>query len=218
MTAEMATGEEMRHEQLLQSLLYSVSHDLRSPLLTMSLSADLLDDAFAKSGPEVAQPGSVSVALNALRQGAADMERMLQALTLLSRAGRKQLQPSRAPLSLVLGGHVVVSDEDGLGSRIVRVDPLAVREALDGLAPTAESLEIHVRITAGYAELEVAAPTEIEAATSPVEALVGSLQRCAGTVVERLAVGQILIERQGGQVRSARGRVTFALPLEGDQR
>ena len=204
----------MRYERLLQSLLYSVSHDLRSPLLTMSLSADLLDEAFTKADSSGPRGGSVPVALDALRQGAADMERMLQALTVMSRAGRKQLQPGRALLSLLLGGHFVVSDEVSLSARVVRVDPLTVREALDGLAGTSEALEVQVRIVPGFAELEFAAPAEIEAAASPVEAMVTSLQRCAGTAVEALAAGQILIERQGGRVRTAGGRVIVALPLE----
>ncbi len=66
---------------LIDALLYSVSHDLRSPLLGLTLSADLLSD------PAGVVDGSTrDIALDGLRHGARDMERILHALTAISRA------------------------------------------------------------------------------------------------------------------------------------
>ena len=71
--------------------LHSVSHDLRSPLLTMSLGTELIADAV------VADDDRTALALDSLRSGAKDLERMLGAITLPSRARKRTLtdSPSR---------------------------------------------------------------------------------------------------------------------------
>ena len=61
--------------QLLDSLFYAVSHDLRSPLLTVSLSAQLLEHSL-----EGAEDSGAYEALGGLRAACDDMERMLAAL------------------------------------------------------------------------------------------------------------------------------------------
>ncbi|MCA9849699.1 MAG: hypothetical protein KC461_03530, partial [Dehalococcoidia bacterium] len=107
MTIDRATAQTDVEQVLLDSLLYAVSHDLRSPLLTMTLSAELLETSL---GDEVARSEAAKVAFGSMQQGAQDLERMLQTLTLLSRARRKQLEPAQAPLKLILGGYEVTSD------------------------------------------------------------------------------------------------------------
>jgi len=195
---------------LLDSLLYSVSHDLRSPLLTMTLSAELIESGLT---PEAARGEGTSLAVNSLRQGAADMERMLQALMQLSRARRKQLEPSRGALQLILGGHVVVSQESELPRRVVLVDPLHVRGILDAVGGD-EPLEVQAQLAAGWVALEIAVPV-LEHGPTPLHAVAASLKQYAGTPVEAVAVGQILIERQGGKVTGDAGRIRISLPLAG---
>ena len=208
MTIDRATAQRDVEQVLLDSLLYAVSHDLRSPLLTMTLSAELLETAL---GDEARQSEAARVAFGSMQQGAQDLERMLQTITLLSRARRKQLEPAQAPLKLILGGYDVASDADLL-SRVARIDPLQVREMLDAVAGAGD---LHVRATTEGArvDLEIAVP-ELEQGPSPLHAVAGSLKQYAGTSVEALAVGQILLERQGGAVRGEPGRVVISLPLE----
>jgi hypothetical protein len=182
-------------QAILEGLLYSVSHDLRSPLLTMSLSTDLIEDALRSASGDA----SVTIALDALRHGAKDMERMLQALTVLSRAYRGTIESARAPLRIVLAGHLVISDASDLDGVLVTVDPLVVREILDIISGDG-TVEVHVRLHEGYALVEVAAPEMQEGATSPLGSLISSLTYGAGTSIEALAARQILVERQGGRV------------------
>ncbi|RLT39863.1 MAG: hypothetical protein DWI58_12130 [Chloroflexi bacterium] len=78
---------------LVEALLYSVSHDLRSPLLTLSLAGELISESL---GDRLrAEPSSGIVALDALEHGARDLERMLQALAVVSRARRRPLRRTR---------------------------------------------------------------------------------------------------------------------------
>ncbi len=196
---------------LLDSLLYSVSHDLRSPLLTMTLSSELLE---AGMSPEATRSEGAVLAMNSLRQGAADMERMLQTLMLLSRARRRAIDGGRGALQVILGGHVVRSDEPALARRVVLVDPLHVREMLDAVAGD-DALEVHVRLSDEAAVLEFAVPS-LEHGPTPLHAVAASLKQYAGTAVEALAVGQILLERQGAQVTGGNGSLALSLPLAGE--
>ena len=81
---------------LLDSLFYAVSHDLRSPLLTVSLSTQLLEHALA----DVAVDGT-SDALGGLRAACDDLERMLAALNALSRAARRNAEPIEVTLDVL---------------------------------------------------------------------------------------------------------------------
>jgi signal transduction histidine kinase len=195
---------------LLDALLYSASHDLRSPLLTMTLSADLVEEASRTSPP--AGPGGVPVALGALRQAATDLERMLQALTLLSRARRKVIEPSRSSLRLILGEHLRSAEEGPVDDGHVSVDAMPVRELLDVLGAEG-SFVLAVRVRDQYAEIAAPAPEGIGDSPSPLVALVGALHQWAGTAVETLAVKQVLLERQGAVVRRDGDQLLVALPL-----
>lgn len=195
------------------AVFYSVSHDLRSPLLTMSLSADLITDAL-NSLPQAAG-GPIAIALDALRHGAKDMERMLQALTLLSRARRRELQPSRVALPVVLGGHVVLSEVGDLRDVHVAVDPVPVRDLLDAISGD-QPVEVRVRLEGDFVVLECASPAgAAEEGGSPLEMLVGSLHHHAGTPVEQAAAAQVMLERQGAVVRCVADRLVVHLPRAG---
>jgi hypothetical protein len=193
---------------LLDALLYSVSHDLRSPLLTMTLSSELLEAGMDHGAPLA--EGAV-LALDSLRQGAADIERMLQTLMLLSRARRRNLDPRRSSLQAILGGHTVRWADPSASRRVVLVDPLHVREMLDAVAGDAP-LDVDARLSEGGAVIEFAVPP-LEHGPTPMHAVASSLKQYAGTPVQTLAVGQILLERQGGVVAGSDGRVTITLPL-----
>lgn len=196
---------------LVEALLFSVSHDLRSPLLTLSLAGELIAEAL---GPRLRseEAGSGLVALDALQHGARDLERMLQALTAVSRARRRPLEPKRAPLRMLLGGYVVISDAGDLGNRVVGVDPVTVREVIDAVAGD-EPAEIHVLLHEAFAVLRLPLPAAlVEVRGAPLVALAGSLQRHAGTLVEALAAAEVLLERSGGHIEIADEGVRMWLP------
>lgn len=196
---------------LLEALLYSVSHDLRSPLLTLSLAGELIAESL---GARLREDPSNSglVALDALQHGARDLERMLQALTAISRARRRPLEASGAPLRMLLGGHVVISDDGDLGGRLVSVDPIAVREIIDTVCGE-EPTEIHVRLTDDFAVLRLPGPEALaEVRGAPLVTLVQSLQMHAGTLVESLAAAQVVTERLGGRVEVDGNGVQLWLP------
>ena len=195
---------------LIEALLYSVSHDLRSPLLTLSLAGELIAESLGDRLRE--EPSSGLVALDALQHGARDLERMLQALTSVSRARRRSLETGRAPLRLLLGGHVVISDAGDLGSRLVAVDPIAVLEIIDavcGEGPT----EIQVSLTDGFAVLRLPLDESLsEVRGAPLVGLAQSLQLHAGTLVETLAAAQVVLERVGGRIDITDEGVRLWLP------
>lgn len=196
---------------LVEAFLYSVSHDLRSPLLTLSLAGELIAESLGDRLRE--EPSSSGlVALDALQHGARDLERMLQALTTVSRARRRPLEPGRAPLRLLLGGHVVISDAGDLGSRLVTVDPIATLEVIDAVCGEGPA-EIQVSLTDGYAVLRL--PLGESLATvrgAPLVGLAQSLQLHAGTLVETLAAAQVVLERTGGRMDIVDEGVRLWLP------
>ncbi len=201
-------------EGLVTALLYSVSHDLRSPLLTLSLSAELIDESV---GEVLRTDGSGrgTIALDALRHGARDLERMVQALASLSRAYRRELGVGRAALRLLLGGHLVISDEDELDTRLVLVDPISVREVIDACCGD-DPAEIHVSLTPRHAILLLPSPPALgDLRGAPLLRLVEGLQRHAGGVLEALAAGQVMLERQGSALDLQEAGVRLWLPRAG---
>jgi len=137
---------------------------------------------------------------------------MLQALTLISRARRRPLEASRAPLRLLLGGHVVISDDGDLGSRLVSVDPIAVREIIDAVCGE-DPTEIHVRLTDDFAVLRLPSTEALaDVRGGPLVTLAQSLQMHAGTLVESLAAAQVVTERFGGRLEVDEHGVHVWLP------
>jgi hypothetical protein len=113
---------------------------------------------------------------------------------------------------MLLGGHVVLSDEGDLGRRMVAVDPLGIRELFDALGGD-DPLEIRVTTIEGFVVLDVAVADLPDLGRSPLETLAGSLQQHAGTIVERLAIAQVLLERQGGALAPVGNGVRLWLPV-----
>lgn len=195
--------------QLLDALLYSVSHDLRSPLLSLTLSAELLRDV-AGALPDA---GTGDVALDGLQYGARDMERMIESLTVLSRARRRTFDHDQGSLGLILGGHLVVSEVEGLSRLVVTVDPISVRELLDDVAGDGP-VEVRAEISDGFVVLSVPVGAEIPPFEGrPLFALASSLQSFAGSAIERLAAAQVLLDRQGGAFSIEGDRLVIWLPL-----
>ncbi len=194
---------------LVEALLYSVSHDLRSPLLTLSLAGELIAESLGDRLRE--EPSSGLVALDALEHGARDLERMLQALATVSRARRRPLEPVHAHLRMLLGGHIVLSDAGDLGSRVVQVDPVAVREIIDAVCGD-DPVEVQVQVLDAFVVLRLptdAALDDVEGA--PLVTLARSLQRHAGTLIETLAAAEVVMERCGGGLDITDGRVRLWL-------
>lgn len=195
--------------QFVDALLYSVSHDLRSPLLSLTLSAELLRDV-AGALPDA---GTGDVALDGLRYGARDMERMIESLTVLSRARRRTFEHDRGFLGLILGGHLVVSEVEGLSHLVVTVDPMTVRELLDDIAGEGP-VEVRAEIEDGFVMLTVPVEADIPPFEGrPLYALVSSLRSYAGSPVERLAAAQVLLDRQGASFSIDGNRLSIWLPL-----
>jgi His Kinase A (phospho-acceptor) domain len=198
-------------EDILDALLYSVSHDLRSPLLTLSLSAELIRESIP---PELARDGgTAAVALDALKNGAHDLERMLHALTAVSRARRRPLESRRVPLRMLLGGHVVLSDAVDLERLIVVIDPDAFRELLDRLCGE-DPAKIRLELTDTHVVCRVPARVELPPMdASPLLELSRSLQTHAGSIVETLASLQVQSARQSVAFEVDGDAVRVWLPL-----
>jgi hypothetical protein len=143
------------------------------------------------------------------------MERMLESLTILSRARRRVFEHDRGTLGIILGGHLVMSDIDDLSRLVVSVDPMTVRELLDDVAGGGP-VEVRAAIEDGYAMLSMAVDADLPAFEGrPLYALASSLQSYAGSPVERLAASQVLLDRQGASFSIEGGRLLIWLPLEG---
>ncbi|MDA0353465.1 MAG: hypothetical protein O3A10_14840 [Chloroflexi bacterium] len=179
--------------QLLDSLLYGVSHDLRSPLLTVSLSAQLLEHSLA--GVEVA--GAIE-ALDGLRAACDDLERMLSALNALSRAARRASDTIEVTLSSLFGGApaVTVALDESTAGELRWAIPTGATALLDG-------------------DTAVIRWSVADAPDSPLMALAGSLHLHAGGLIERLACLQITLARHHGSLDVVGEQVTVRLPVLG---
>ena len=194
-------------DALLDALRYSASHDLKSPLLSLSLSADLIVQSLPPNDDRI------RVALDGLRHGSKDIERMLDALTAISRARRRELRPGNASLRGTLAGHAVISDLEQLDRLVPGVDPGVLTDLLTGLFGERPG---ELRISSVPQGVMLDAPFPAGGAAcegSALEALLNSLTTHAGTTVETLAALEVLLRRQGGDLLVERGRVHVRLPL-----
>lgn len=174
---------------LLESLLYSVSHDLRSPLLTVSLSAQVLEHTL---GDDIAQ--STTEALNAL-----------------SRATRRPIAPDSLALDVVAPD----APSEATVNITVRLDRATGTDLANAI--TASDSPLSIDQSTNHVTLEWAvdgAPDD----PSPLTALTASLQNHAGGPIERLACIEIALNREGGSLELSEGRVRVSLPLDGTTR
>jgi len=191
---------------LLDSLLYSVSHDLRSPLLTVSLSAQVLEHTL---GDEISQ--STTEALNSLRAASVDLERMLSTLNALSRATRRPIEP----ISLTLDTIIPEAPSEGTADSAVLLDRTTGTDLAKLIAASDNSLAIDPSATQVTLEWTV---DGLPDQPSPLTALTASLQNYAGGPIERLACMEIALNREGGSLELIEGRVHVSLPLDGPTR
>jgi hypothetical protein len=118
---------------------------------------------------------------------------MLDAVTAVSRARRRAL----AAGSVVVGSFAAFLDPQVLEEIGIAVGPAPRDASLDG---------------AGRIQLVYSLPADFAAVEgNPLRLLAGSLQDHAGTLLERLAVVQVLVERQGGSVRMSDGGLVVLL-------
>ena len=200
-----ASDAAAQRDDLLGLLLYSASHDLKSPLLTVSLSGEVL--AASDGIDERAR-----VALDALQHGVRDMERMLDALMAVSRAQRRPLEAGPVPLQQLLRGQLVITEHDA-SRLVVAVDPRPVVEGLGALTGGAPS-EIRATVDEGAVLLRLVTPAELpEIDGSALATLLGSLQSHAGAAVEALAALEVQLQRQGGALLVRGHRAELRLPL-----
>jgi signal transduction histidine kinase len=211
--AHASVGGTTTPPDLLGSLLYAVSHDLKSPLLTISLGQELLTGSLR---PE-SEPARM--ALESLQHGIRDLERLLDAVTRLSRAYHREVRSDPVPLTQLLSGQAVITEEimDRLATPI---DPRSLVEALGRLGHEApERLHLCLAIEADDAVLTLTLPSTTprpdEEGPTPLELLSGSLHTYAGTAIEHLAVLQLQLERQGGGVCLRGADALIRLPLAG---
>jgi signal transduction histidine kinase len=90
---ERLIAELERRNAELERFTYTVSHDLRSPLVTVRGFVDLLEKDVA-----VGRPERVAADLGRIRAATATMETLLRELLELSRVGRVMNPPERVPL------------------------------------------------------------------------------------------------------------------------
>ena len=194
-------------DRLLDLLLYAVSHDLKSPLLTLSLSGELIAQALPDSGDRA------RMALDGLKHGARDLERMLDAVTALSRARRQPLEEETVPLVESLAAHGALSEWEVPDGLALAVDRRVIGEALAMLAGD-EPSDLVLKVDVDAAELSAPLPDGCpQCDGSPLEALLQSLTTYAGTAVEKLAALQTQLERQGGTVTVDDAGAHVRLPL-----
>ncbi len=190
-------------EALFDALLYAVSHDLKSPLLSIGLGAELLEGASGDGD-------RTRLAREAMQRGAEDLTRHLEALTLLSRARRRPLDSAPLDLASLLPADATTAGLEG------------VRVAVDGRLVVELHAELSQagapRVVAGDADVRLVAalppdtPRIEGGPQAPLEALLGALSTHAGTLVGRLAVLQVQLERQGGTLVLGAGQATALLP------
>ncbi len=191
---------------LLDALLFSVSHDLKSPLLTLSLSADLITEAVEATDERT------RISLDGLRNGAKDIERMLDAVTAISRARRRPLDATPVALRELLAG-ASIAGLDELGAAAVTIDARVIAELVEALSDGGP-VEMQLAVDAGDVHLDAPLPAgSPECDGPPLAALLGSLQTYAGTAVATLAAVQAQLQRQGGALTLHEGRAFVRLPL-----
>jgi signal transduction histidine kinase len=184
-------GQPTGDAELLDAFLRAVSHDLKSPLLTISLSNELLADVLSLDEEQAV------AAREGLSEGVRELERMLDAVSAVSRARRRPL--ATGPVMF--------------GDFAASIDPQVFEEIGTAVGPEPRDASLD---RAGRIRLMYSLPADFAAVEGePLRLLAGSLQDYAGTLIERLAVVQVLLERQGGSARLSGEALVVLLPSAG---
>jgi hypothetical protein len=187
---------------LLDSLLYSVSHDLRSPLLSVSLSAQLIEHALGRRETSEG-PDPIAEALGGLKAACDDLERMLAALNAVSRAARRRAEPVSVPLASLCDTPI---------EGAIALDDLTAQELRLALAAAADTPV--AAIEGASARVTWSVDRAIDGSSALAE-LAASLQRYAGTSIEHLACLEVAFRGAGGSLAVDGNVVTATLPLAG---
>ena len=183
------------------ALLTSVSHDLRSPLLTVALSGDLLRDAVDGGDADGARASPARRCVRAFATSSACSTRSPR-----SRAPRngRWHRAAHSP-ACFLEGHWLSGDG------AIDADASLAADLVDALGG---GTAVEVRTLDAAVEVAVALADEAGSVPdgSPLAALLDSLKAYAGTVVERLAAIELQASRQGGALRIDGGRALLTLP------
>jgi signal transduction histidine kinase len=220
--------------QELESFSYSISHDLRSPLLFMKGFAQMLEDRFAV---ELGEEGLQM--LHVIRDGTRNMDQMIVGLLAFSRAGRQPLHLQQLDMSAIVRAVVAeaVAVHTGPQARI-DIDPLpsaagdsaVIRHVWSNLIGnalkySAKRADPHIRISGRVEGGEAVYQIEDNGAGFDMrhaEKLFGVFKRLhgsdefAGTGVG-LAIVHRIVRRHGGRI-TAHGepgvgaRIEFTLP------
>jgi two-component system sensor histidine kinase KdpD len=236
--AEERAEERLRadHEQLRSTLLSSVSHDLRTPLGTITGATTALLDP----GPEAA-PGDQRMLLQTIHQESCRLERLVNNLLELTKleSGQVQVKKEWVPMEEVVGS-AVSRLEDQLGDRPlelelreawVPLDPVLLEQVLLNLldnamkfSPAGSRIEIRAWIQEREARLTVAdqgpgfSPGEEERVFEKLYR--GSCSSTAPGAGLGLAICRGIIQAHGGSIRAANrpqggAQITLTLPIEG---
>jgi two-component system sensor histidine kinase KdpD len=224
------------HEQLRSTLLSSVSHDLRTPLGTITgATTSLLDP-----GPEAA-PGDQRMLLLTIHQESCRLERLVNNLLELTKleSGQVQVKKEWVPMEEVVGSAVGRMD-DQLGDRPlaldlhdawVPLDPVLLEQVLLNLldnalkfSPPGSKIEIEGWVQDRQARLTVAdqgpgfSPGEEERVFEKLYR--GSRSATAPGAGLGLAICRGIIQAHGGTIKAATrpqggAQITLTLPIEG---
>jgi two-component system sensor histidine kinase KdpD len=224
------------HEQLRSTLLSSVSHDLRTPLGTITgATTSLLDP-----GPEAA-PGDQRMLLQTIHQESCRLERLVNNLLELTKleSGQVQVKKEWVPMEEVVGSAVGRMEEQ-LGDRPltlnlreawVPLDPVLLEQVLVNLldnalkfSPPESRIELEGWVEGGRARLTVSdqgpgfAPGEEQRVFEKLYR--GSCSATAPGAGLGLAICRGIIQAHGGTITAATrpqggAKITLTLPIEG---
>ena len=224
------------HEQLRSTLLSSVSHDLRTPLGTITGATTALLDP----GPEAA-PGDQRMLLLTIHQESRRLERLVNNLLELTKleSGQVQVKKEWVPMEEVVGAAVSRMEEQ-LGDRPltlnlreawVPLDPVLLEQVLLNLldnalkfSPRVRPIEIEGWVLEGQARLTVAdhgpgfTPGEEERVFEKLYR--GSRSASVPGAGLGLAICRGIVQAHGGTIKAGNrpqggAQIILTLPIEG---